>query len=506
MAIGITARILIPTTLVFVVANALLLLLIAHAAHQTVVAESVANAKGTAARYKLLRKYYTENVVSKVLASHALKVDFDHRGKPDTIPLPATMIHDISDLLLENKDGSTIKLYSDYPFPNRKDRVLDAFSKDALRAIAANPEAPFFRDDMISGHQVMRVAIADRMVAQSCVNCHNARPDSPKTDWKLDDVRGVLEVSVPTDEALGSNARMMWQAGAMTAGSLALALIVLRFVIAYRVAKPILAISTELKEGSSQVAAASGQLSSASQSLAVGSSEQAAAIEETSSTLEELSSMTRQEADHAQQVRAYADQARVATDEGNKVMVEMSQAMKDIKSSSDEIGKIIRLIDEIAFQTNLLSLNAAVEAARAGEAGRGFAVVAEEVRNLARRSSDAAKESEIKIGSAVSKTVLGVEAAARVARSLQEIAENIRRTQELATRIATSSLEQSQGIGQIATAVHSMEKVVQSNSANAEQSAAAAEEMAAQAQVLRATAERLVRVITQGERATADED
>ena len=166
-------------------------------------------------------------------------------------------------------------------------------------------------------------------------------------------------------------------------------------------------------------------------------------------------------------------------------MQTMAVAMNDIKGSSDEVAKIIKTIDEIAFQTNILALNAAVEAARAGEAGMGFAVVADEVRNLAQRAAQAAKETSGKIETAVTKTTQGVQISAKVAQSLQEIVAKVRQVDELAAEVAAASREQSQGIEQVNTAVTQMDKVTQSSAATAEESASASEELNAQAEVLR---------------------
>jgi methyl-accepting chemotaxis protein len=159
--------------------------------------------------------------------------------------------------------------------------------------------------------------------------------------------------------------------------------------------------------------------------------------------------------------------------------------MEAIKVSSDDIAKIIKTIDEIAFQTNILALNAAVEAARAGEAGMGFAVVADEVRNLAQRSAQAAKETAGKIEGAITKTGQGVEISSKVAQTLNEIVTKARQVDELVAEVASASREQTEGITQINTAVGQMDKVTQSNAANAEESAAAAEELNAQAEVMK---------------------
>lgn len=261
-------------------------------------------------------------------------------------------------------------------------------------------------------------------------------------------------------------------------------------------------ISGSLHDGANQVASAASQVSAASQTLAEGSGEQASSLEETSSSLEEMTSMTKRNAENAQKVNDLAKQARNAADKGATDMQAMNQSMQAIKSSSDDIGKIIRTIDEIAFQTNILALNAAVEAARAGEAGMGFAVVADEVRNLAQRSAQAAKETAAKIEAAIDKTAQGVELSGKVAQTLNEIVTKAHQVDQLASEVAEASREQTQGITQISTAVEQMDKVTQSNAASAEESAAAAEELNAQADLMRQSVGELVRLVAGARKAT----
>ena len=230
-----------------------------------------------------------------------------------------------------------------------------------------------------------------------------------------------------------------------------------------------------------QTVESASQVSSASKSLADGASTQAASIEESSASLEELSSMTQQHAENARKTNELTREARAAADKGAGDV----QAMSALQTSSSDISKIIRTIDEIAFQTNILALNAAVEAARAGEAGMGFAVVADEVRNLAQRSAAAAKETAVKIEGAMGNTAQGVMISDKVAKALSEIVAKARQVDELAAEVAGSSSEQTQSIRQINQAVGQMDKVTQSNAASAEESSAAAEELKSQAEVMR---------------------
>jgi methyl-accepting chemotaxis protein len=237
--------------------------------------------------------------------------------------------------------------------------------------------------------------------------------------------------------------------------------------------------------GAEQVASASVQVSTGGQSLSQGASEQASSLEEISSNLQEMSSMTKQNAIYAREAKGVAEHARSSADKGVESMSRMSSAINQIKSSSDSTAKIVKTIDEIAFQTNLLALNAAVEAARAGDAGKGFAVVAEEVRNLAMRSAEAAKNTANLIEDAVKNSENGVAINAEVLKNFQEISERTNKVSQVVAEIAVASDQQDQGLSQVNKAVEQLNQVTQQNAANAEESASAAEEMSSQSEEMR---------------------
>jgi len=241
----------------------------------------------------------------------------------------------------------------------------------------------------------------------------------------------------------------------------------------------------EMSNSADQVSSGSNQVSEGSQMLSQGTTEQASAIEELTSSITQIAAQTKQNADNANKANELANKASVNAMSGNKQMKEMLSSMSEISESSSNISKIIKVIDEIAFQTNILALNAAVEAARAGQHGKGFAVVAEEVRNLAARSANAAKETTALIEGSIKKVEMGTKIANETAIALDEIVSGVEKAANLVGNIATASNQQATGIAQINKGIEQVSQVVQTNSATAQESASASEELSSQAEMLK---------------------
>ncbi len=218
------------------------------------VEDAIEAARATVDEIKTVRTYYTRQVVAKVTKGSTIQAAVDHQSRPDAIPLPATMVHDLGGLLQQH--GTSVKLYSPYPFPNREGRRLDAFGNAAWDYLTKNPDSVFARRETIGGKEVVRVALADRLVDQSCVTCHDSYPHSPKTDWKLGDVRGVMEVDTDIDAPLARGAaltRLILLAAGLVAGVLA----VIALLLARRISMPVKSLTAAMQQlaaGESEVA------------------------------------------------------------------------------------------------------------------------------------------------------------------------------------------------------------------------------------------------------------
>ncbi|MGG6310994.1 methyl-accepting chemotaxis protein [Paenibacillus macerans] len=244
-------------------------------------------------------------------------------------------------------------------------------------------------------------------------------------------------------------------------------------------------ILTSINTAADQVASGSKQVSDSSIALSQGATEQASSVEQLTASLEEISTQTKLNAQNANEANKLAADSKQSALQGNEQMKDMLGAMREINEASSSISKIIKVIDEIAFQTNILALNAAVEAARAGQHGKGFAVVAEEVRNLAARSANAAKETTDMIEGSINKVQEGTRIADQTAEALQSIVGDIEKVANLVGNIATASTEQAAAITQINQGISQVSQVIQTNSATSQESAAASEELSSQAGLLK---------------------
>lgn len=287
------------------------------------------------------------------------------------------------------------------------------------------------------------------------------------------------------------------QSRALTAALVLLALVVGILVVwlVRTINANLRGVSQGLAEGAQLVVDASSQMAVSAQSMSHGASEQAASLEENSASMEEMATMTRKNAENSEHAAALMAEAARVVESANTTLADMVNSMTSIKDSSNRVSKIIRTIDEIAFQTNILALNAAVEAARAGEAGMGFAVVADEVRNLAQRSAQAAKDTAGLIEEAIASAGQGSQRVEQVAGGFAAITQRVAEVKSLVDHVSLASKQQSLGIDQVVQSIRQMERVTQTTAATAEESAAACEQLNAQADTTMRLVEQLERMV-----------
>jgi methyl-accepting chemotaxis protein len=350
------------------------------------------------------------------------------------------------------------------------------------KAIASDSSSVIFdNSDRVSKTQVYRILVPIHI-------------GSSKTSWGF-------EMVIPVNKVL----EKVNQLSSVTTIFGIVTLIILILVILMMInsiVNPLKGIIGSLEQGASQVSAAAEQLSGLGIELSSGNAEQAAAIEDTSSTLQESTAMLQQNTANTKHAAQLSELAKEAANQGSQEMQEMMNSINEIKKSSDQIVKIIKVIDDIAFQTNILALNAAIEAARAGEAGMGFGVVAEEVRNLAQRSAQAAKDTNEMIEANIELSGKGVSIAGKVQEVFDGIVVQVKKVSELMDEISAASQEQFQGVEQVNNAIGQMESIILQNTSNAEESAAAAQELSTQSENM----EKIVHELSRLVKGTADKE
>jgi len=399
-------------------------------------------------------------------------------------------VQEWKDILLRGHDPDDLAKYTiQFRAASAKVDELGA----VMRTTLTNTEAQQTADDFLRAHRTMSAKYEASL--RLFVDARGANPQEADALVKGQD-RAATDLIDKLVDGLGklANAKVASESESVARKSWAVSLTVLAAFIAIgsvagltirKVSRTLRRAVADLSETADQVASAAGQVSSSSQSLAQGSSQQAAALEETASSTEEINSVAAKNLTNSRGAADLVADSQQRFVEANQSLDEMVVSMDEINLQSGKISKIIKTIDEIAFQTNILALNAAVEAARAGEAGMGFAVVADEVRNLAQRCSQAAQDTAVLIEESIAKSTTGKAKVDQVATAIRAITHEAAKVKGLVEAVSQGSQEQSHGIDQIAKAITQMDQVTQTTAANAQQGAAAAAELNAQSDALK---------------------
>ena len=372
-----------------------------------------------------------------------------------------------------------------------------------------DPEMRARVEEMDRDHEEFQEAARQLMAAQQSLVDGARKMDAAMRAFDESQVQAEELLAQVVEQAAGemNEARQQGQAAVVASRTTLGAVVILAvllgaaigILITRSVTLPLNQAIEGLRLGGEQIASAAGQVSTASQELASSSNSQASSLEETAAALQEMSASVNSNVENSDRSRQLSSQVLEQAQNGNQAMNRMAGAIRNIKDSSDATARIIRTIDEIAFQTNLLALNAAVEAARAGDAGKGFAVVAEEVRNLAQRSAEAAKDTSDLISAGVAHADQGVQECEAVTQILEMVVAGINEVSELADEVACANRNQGQGIEEINKAMTQVDGLTQRNAATSEEAASASEELSAQAGELKAMVATLVQVARGGD-------
>lgn len=403
------------------------------------------------------RSLYTSEVVNKAKAN-GLEVTHDYRQKDNAIPLPATLTMKLAESIGKDGSGVSANLYSDYPFPWRKEAgggLRDEFAKQAWKTLQQKPDEPYYQLEQVNGRESLRYATADLMRA-ACVDCHNSHPDTPKDDWKVGDLRGVLEVTLPMDRIAVHQAEKFRESlitYILLAGSgLALVIGLLtrgRSVIRHLIIR--VADTTEiLTQSSDELMTVSHQMGATAEETTSQAAVVASAAEQVSRNSQTAAAGVEDIGASIREIAASASEAAAVASDAVKVTGTTRDSVDRLGTSSAEIGEVIKVITSIAEQTNMLALNATIEAARAGEAGKGFAVVANAVKQLSEETARATEDIARRIAA------IQVDSTDAV-RAISEISDIIVRIHDFQNSIASAVEQQSmttreisQNVGRVA--------------------------------------------------------
>src|SRR5215469_15260227 len=362
-------RMILPIPLVVVIGIAIIWFVVPRVVVDIATDGAVTAAQQIATQFKIIRTYYTENVVNKINKEGTFKPSIDHKDDAKAIPLPATMVHDLSVLL--SKQDTTLNLYSGYPFPNRKDRQLDAFQQKAWDYLSNNPQGSLSQNETRDGKNIVRVAVADTMVTQACVNCHNSTPGSPKRDWKIGDVRGVLEVTMVIDRQLTHGTRLS-TAIIIAVGLIGVLLIGITLAVTRSVTRPISGIvgaMRQLAKGNSTIFVPGGERSDEIGAIA-------GAVQVFKDTIIEAERLRAEqmEVEKRGQAKRKADMHRLA----GEFEREVGNIVDTVSSASNELETAAVTLTRTAETTQSLSTTVAASSEEASANVKSVASAAEE--------------------------------------------------------------------------------------------------------------------------------